>query len=67
MLIANQKEEYSMLTPVQSKDLVDQYEEYKLMKATARRVTPHQRVNDMTQALLAIETEVNLHDCPLTL
>lgn len=56
-----------MLTPVQSKDLVDQYEEYKLMKATARRVTPHQRVNDMTQALLAIETEVNLHDCPLTL
>ena len=63
-IVANQRDEYNMLTPAQSKDLVEQYEEHKSTKATARRVTPRQRVNDMTQALLAFETEVNLHDCP---
>ena len=65
-LAANQRDKYSMLTPAQSKDLVDRYEEHKSMKVTARRVTPHQRANNMTQALLAFETEVNPHDCPLS-
>lgn len=58
-LIAEHKEEYEKLTPSELKEIVSLHEEHKATMATARRVNLRSRVNDVTQTLMSMETEVS--------
>jgi hypothetical protein len=57
-LIAEHKEEYEKLTAGELKEIISLHEEHKATKATARRVNLRSRINDATQTLMAMETEV---------
>lgn len=58
-LIAEHKEEYEKLTDGELKEIISLHEEHKATKATARRINFRSRINDATQTLMAIETEVS--------
>lgn len=58
-LIAEYKNEYEELTSSEAKEIIRLHEEHKAMKATARRINIRSRINDATQTLIAMETEVS--------
>lgn len=58
-LITEHKEEYEKLTAGELKEIISLHEEHKATKATARRVNLRSRINDVTQTLMAMETEVS--------
>jgi hypothetical protein len=60
-LVKAHKAEYDALSPEEKTQLTRELEEYKANKACGLRISTKSRINDVTQTIKAIETEVHIY------
>ena len=57
-LVVAYKEEYSRLSTEEKAQLIEDFREFRLNKATGRRVSARSKISDATHTLKAIKNEV---------
>ncbi|KAG1735370.1 hypothetical protein EDD22DRAFT_787722, partial [Suillus occidentalis] len=58
-IVKDFKDEYNSLTEEEKANLVEEYKEYKATKTTGQRISTKLKINDVTNTLKAVESELN--------
>ncbi|KAG2738373.1 hypothetical protein P692DRAFT_20851675 [Suillus brevipes Sb2] len=58
-IVKDFKDEYNSLTEEEKANLVEEYKEYKATKTTGQRISTKSKINDVTNTLKAVESELN--------